>query len=91
MNDDTANTELKRSIESNDEALRDMYLAFRKTMDDYCFPLIQEWATKQKGFITLYDNNDNERVGRKPVGSLIVIDGYVDHKRAESTRAKARA
>ena len=79
MNDDTANTELKRSIESNDEALRDMYLAFRKTMDDYCFPLIQEWATKQKGFITLYDNNDNDdNAKRKPVGFLIVIDGYVD-------------
>ena len=76
MNDNTANTELKRSIESNDEALRDMYFAFRKTMDDYCFPLIKEWATKQKGFITLYDNDDNAK--RKPVGFLIVIDGYVD-------------
>lgn len=71
-------TELKQSIESNDEALLEMYLAFRKTIDDYCFPLIKEWATKQEGFITLYDNNDNERVGRKPVGFLIVIDGYVD-------------
>ena len=71
-------TETKQSIESNDEALLEMYLAFRKTIDDYCFPLIKEWATKQKGFITLYDNNDNERVGRKPVGFLIVIDGYVD-------------
>lgn len=72
------NTELKQSIESNDEALLEMYLAFRKTIDDYCFPLIKEWATKQKGFITLYDNNDNERVGHNPVGFLIVIDGYVD-------------
>lgn len=71
-------TELKQSIESNDEALLEMYLAFRKTIDDYCFPLIKEWATKQKGFITLYDNNDNERVGHNPVGFLIVIDGYVD-------------
>ena len=76
MNDDTATTELKRSIESNDEALRDMYLAFRKTMDDYCFPLIQEWATKQKGFITLYDDND-DNAKRNHVGFLIVIDGYV--------------
>lgn len=72
-------TELKQSIESNDEALLEMYLAFRKTIDDYCFPLIKEWATKQKGFITLYDNNDNDDVAkRKPVGFLIVIDGYVD-------------
>ena len=72
-------TELKQSIESNDEALLDMYLAFRKTIDDYCFPLIKELSTKQKGFITLYDNNDNDDVAkRKPVGFLIVIDGYVD-------------
>ena len=84
-------TELKQSIESNDEALLEMYFAFRKTMDDYCFPLIKEWATKQEGFITLYDNNDNDdNAKRKPVGFLIVIDGYVDHKRAESPRAKAR-
>lgn len=78
MNDNTENTELKQNTEPNDEALLEMYLAFRKTVDCYCFPLIKEWATKQKGFITLYDNNDNERVGRKPVGFLIVIDGYVD-------------
>lgn len=77
MNDDTANTELKRSIESNEEALLEMYLAFRKTVDNYCFPLIKEWATKQKGFITLYDDND-DKDKRKPVGFLIVIDGYMD-------------
>jgi ribosomal protein S18 acetylase RimI-like enzyme len=41
-------------------------------------PLIKEWAQKQEGFVTLYDNNDNERVERKPVGFLIVINGYVD-------------
>ena len=70
-------TELKQSIESNDEALREMYFAFRNTMDCYCFPLIKEWATKQEGFITLYDENDNKSK-RKPVGFLIVIDGYVD-------------
>lgn len=70
-------TELKQSTEPNDEALRDMYLAFRKTMDDYCFPLIKEWATKQKGFITLYDEND-DKSKHNPVGFLIVIDGYVD-------------
>ena len=69
-------TELKQSIESNDEALQEMYLAFRKTMDCYCFPLIKEWATKQEGFITLYDEND-DKSKRKPVGFLIVIDGYV--------------
>ena len=79
MNDDTANTETKQNIEPNDEALLEMYLAFRKTVDNYCFPLIKEWATKQKGFITLYDNNDNDdKDKRKPVGFLIVIDGYVD-------------
>ena len=77
MNDDTANTKLKQNIEPNDESLREMYLAFRKTMDDYCFPLIKEWATKQEGFITLYDEND-DKSKRKPVGFLIVIDGYVD-------------
>ena len=77
MNDNTANTKLKQNTEPNDEALREMYLAFRKTMDDYCFPLIKEWATKQKGFITLYDDND-DKDKRKPVGFLIVIDGYVD-------------
>lgn len=71
MNDNTSNTKL----EPNDEALHDMYLAFRKTMDDYCFPLLREWAQKQEGFITLYDNESDER---KPVGFLIVIDGYVD-------------
>lgn len=70
-------TELKQSIESNDEALREMYLAFRKTIDDYCFPLIKEWATKQEGFITLYDEND-DKSKHNPVGFLIVIDGYVD-------------
>lgn len=70
-------TETKQSIESNDEALRDMYLAFRKTMDCYCFPLIKEWATKQEGFVTLYDEND-DKSKRNPVGFLIVIDGYVD-------------
>ena len=70
-------TELKQSIESNDEALREMYFAFRNTMDCYCFPLIKEWATKQEGFITLYDEND-DKSKRKPVGFLIVIDGYVD-------------
>lgn len=69
-------TELKQNIEPNDESLRDMYLAFRKTMDDYCFPLIKEWATKQEGFITLYDEND-DKAKRNPVGFLIVIDGYV--------------
>ena len=78
MNDNTERTEIKQSTEPNDEALREMYLAFRKTMDDYCFPLIKEWAQKQEGVIMLYDNNDNERVERKPVGFLIVIDGYVD-------------
>ncbi len=77
MNDNTANTETKQNIEPNDEALREMYLAFRKTMDNYCFPLIKEWATKQKGFITLYDDND-DKDKRKPVGFLIVIDDYVD-------------
>lgn len=77
MNDNTANTELKQNTESNDEALREMYVEFRKTMDDYCFPLIKEWATKQEGFITLYDDND-DKAKRKPVGFLIVIDGYVD-------------
>lgn len=46
-------------------------------MDCYCFPLIKEWATKQEGFITLYDEND-DKSKRKPVGFLIVIDGYVD-------------
>ena len=56
MNDDTANTKLKQNIEPNDESLREMYIAFRKTMDDYCFPLIKEWATKQEGFITLFQN-----------------------------------
>lgn len=70
-------TELKQSIESNDEALLEMYFAFRKTMDCYCFPLIKEWATKQEGFITLYDEND-DKSKRNPVGFLIVIDGYVD-------------
>lgn len=70
-------TELKQSTESNDEALREMYFAFRKTIDDYCFPLIKEWATKQKGFITLYDEND-DKSKHNPVGFLIVIDGYVD-------------
>ena len=70
-------TELKQSIKSNDEALREMYFAFRNTMDCYCFPLIKEWATKQEGFITLYDEND-DKSKRKPVGFLIVIDGYVD-------------
>ena len=82
-------TELKQSIESNDEALQEMYLAFRKTIDDYCFPLIKEWATKQEGFITLYDEND-DKSKRNPVGFLIVIDGYVDHKRAANPRALAR-
>lgn len=77
MNDDTANTKLKQNIEPNDESLREMYIAFRKTMDDYCFPLIKEWSTKQEGFITLYDEND-DKSKRKPVGFLIVIDGYVD-------------
>ena len=71
MNDNTENTE------PNEEALLEMYLAFRKTVDNYCFPLIKEWATKQKGFITLYDDNDDNDE-RKPVGFLIVIDGYVD-------------
>ena len=70
-------TELKQSIESNDEALREMYFAFRNTMDCYCFPLIKEWATKQEGCITLYDENV-DKSKRKPVGFLIVIDGYVD-------------
>lgn len=77
MNDDTANTKLKQNIEPNDESLREMYIAFRKTMDDYCFPLIKEWSTKQEGFITLYDEND-DKSKRNPVGFLIVIDGYVD-------------
>lgn len=77
MNDNTANTKLKQNIEPNDESLREMYIAFRKTMDDYCFPLIKERATKQEGFITLYDDNDDV-AKRKPVGFLIVIDGYVD-------------
>lgn len=70
-------TELKQNTEPNDEALREMYLAFRKTVDNYCFPLIKEWATEQEGFITLYDDND-DKAKRKPVGFLIVIDGYVD-------------
>lgn len=70
-------TELKQSIESNDEALLEMYLAFRKTIDDYCFPLIKEWAMKQEGFVTLYDDND-DNAKRNPVGFIIVIDGYVD-------------
>lgn len=77
MNDNTANTELKQNTEQNDEALRDMYLSFRKTVDDYCFPLIKEWATKQEGFVTLYDDND-DKAKHSPVGFLIVIDGYVD-------------
>lgn len=77
MNDDTANTGLKQNTEPNEEALREMYLAFRKTMDDYCFPLIKEWAQKQEGFIMLYDDND-DKSKHNPVGFLIVIDGYVD-------------
>lgn len=77
MNDDTANTELKQNTEPNEEALREMYLAFRKTMDDYCFPLIKEWAQKQEGFIMLYDDND-DKSKHNPVGFLIVINGYVD-------------
>lgn len=77
MNDDTANTGLKQNTEPNEEALREMYLAFRKTMDDYCFPLIKEWAQKQEGFIMLYDDND-DNAKRNHVGFLIVIDGYVD-------------
>ena len=36
-----------------------------------------EWAQKQEGFITLYDDNDDV-AKRKPVGFLIVTDGYVD-------------
>ena len=77
MNDNTANTDTKQNTEPNEEALLEMYLAFRKTVDNYCFPLIKEWATKQKGFITLYDDND-DKDKRKPVGFLIVIDDYVD-------------
>lgn len=70
-------TETKQNTKQNDEALLEMYLAFRKTIDDYCFPLIKEWATKQEGFITLYDEND-DKSKHNPVGFLIVIDGYVD-------------
>ena len=67
----------RQNNEPNDEALLEMYLAFRNTVDNYCFPLIKEWATKQEGFVTLYDDND-DMTKRNPVGFLIVIDGYVD-------------
>lgn len=56
---------------NTDAEVQAMFMAFRGTIDEYCFPLIKRWAKKQDGYIVLKDEGE-------PVGFLIVVDGYVD-------------
>lgn len=56
---------------NTDAETQAMYMAFRKTIDEYFFPLIKRWAKEQGGYLVLKDEGE-------PVGFLIVVDGYVD-------------